>query len=98
MSPEPDSVHQEGQDPVRRRLSSQINRLNSAEADRTNLLTHTRYIVTLGLLCAVPVVVGGYLGIWFDNLQHPYSVAWTVGGLVAGVLIGWINVVLFVRE
>ena len=46
----------------------------------------------------LPVVGGAYLGYWLDSLAAGYSVRWTVSLLLLGVVVGALNVYLFIRE
>lgn len=79
-------------------VERQARRLKKAERERPTLLGQTVYIGTLGLLFVLPVVGGAYLGHWLDSLQAGYSVRWTLGLILAGVVLGAINVYLFIRE
>jgi len=72
--------------------------MQQAERDRPTLLAQTAYIGTLGLLFVVPVVAGAYLGRWLDSLAAGYSIRWTLSMIFLGVMIGAINVYLFIRE
>lgn len=72
--------------------------MQQAERDRPTLLAQTAYIGTLGLLFVVPVVAGAYLGRWLDSLAAGYSIRWTLSMIFLGVIIGAINVYLFIRE
>jgi len=83
---------------LRRQVEKQIGRMVRAEKERRTLLAQTAYIGVLGLLFVLPVVGGAYLGRWLDGLAEGYSVRWTLGLLVAGLVVGAINVYLFVRE
>ncbi|MCA9796800.1 MAG: AtpZ/AtpI family protein [Candidatus Eremiobacteraeota bacterium] len=67
------------------------------ERERPTLLAQTRYLGTLGLLLALPIVFGAYAGLWYDRHQAGYSALGTVMGLFCGVVVGFINVYLFVR-
>lgn len=67
-------------------------------ADPWTFLAQTTYIGTLGLLFIVPVAGGAYLGVWLDGLAEGYSVRWTVGLLLLGVIVGAFNVYLFIRN
>jgi len=53
---------------------------------------------TLGLLLAVPIVLGAYLGRWLDGLAEGYSVRWTVSLIVLGIAVGGYNVIRFIRN
>jgi ATP synthase protein I len=46
----------------------------------------------------LPVVAGAYLGEWLDSLTAAYEVHWTVSLIVLGVVVGAVNVYLFLRE
>lgn len=72
--------------------------MQQAERDRPTLLAQTAYIGTLGLLFVVPVVAGAYLGRWLDSLAAGYSIRWTLSMIFLGVMIGAVNVYLFIRE
>ncbi len=85
-------------DELRRKLLSQARRMKQADRERPTLLAQTVYVGTLGLLFALPVVVGAYLGNWLDGLLEGYSIAWTLSLIIIGVVVGAVNVYLFVRE
>ncbi|MET0515002.1 MAG: AtpZ/AtpI family protein [Nitrospiraceae bacterium] len=83
---------------LKERIGVQVRRMKQAERDRPTLLGQTVYVGTLGLLLVVPVVIGAYLGQWMDSLDEGYSIRWTISLIVLGVVIGGVNVYLFVRE
>jgi ATP synthase protein I len=83
---------------LRRQAERQARRMRQAERDRPTLLAQTAYIGTLGLLFVLPVVAGAYLGRWLDSLAAGYSIRWTLSMIFLGVMIGAINVYLFIRE
>ncbi|MDB4409718.1 AtpZ/AtpI family protein [Gammaproteobacteria bacterium] len=83
---------------LRKRVEQQARRMRQAEKDRPTLISQTIYIGTLGLLFVLPVMGGAYLGRWLDELAEGYSVHWTVSMLLLGVIIGAVNVYLFIRE
>ncbi|WP_461482892.1 AtpZ/AtpI family protein [Porticoccus sp.] len=85
-------------DELRKQVERQVRRMKKAERERPTLLGQTVYIGTLGLLLVLPVVAGAYLGQWIDSLASEYSSRWTVSLILVGVMIGAINVYLFVRE
>ena len=72
--------------------------MQQADRDRPTLIAQTAYIGTLGLLFVLPVVAGAYLGRWLDGLAAGYSMRWTLSMIFLGVMIGAINVYLFIRE
>lgn len=88
------SSHQE----LRRQVERQARRMQKAERDKPTLVGQTIYIGTLGLLFVLPVVGGAYLGHWLDGLLQGYSIHWTTSLILLGVIIGAINVYLFIRE
>jgi ATP synthase protein I len=84
---------------LREIVDKQQSRQRKAERERTSLLAQTAYLGTLGLLLVLPVVGGAYLGLWLDErLAGAYSVRFTVGFIFLGVIIGAVNVWLFIRE
>ena len=83
---------------LRRRVELQARRMKQAERERPTLLSQTVYIGTLGLLFVVPLVGGAYLGLWLDSLAQGYSVRWTLSMILLGVVLGGVNVYLFIRE
>lgn len=85
-------------DELRRRIARQAQRMKQAERDRPTLIGQTIYLGTLGLIFVLPVVGGAYLGFWLDNMAPGYSVRWTIGFILAGVLVGAVNVYFFIRE
>jgi ATP synthase protein I len=83
---------------LRQQVDRQARRMRQAERDRPTLLAQTAYIGTLGLLFVLPVVAGAYLGRWLDSLLAGYSIRWTLSMIFLGVIIGAVNVYLFIRE
>jgi ATP synthase protein I len=83
---------------LRKQVERQARRMKQAEREQPTLLGQTVYIGTLGLLFVLPVVGGAYLGRWLDSLRAGYSIRWTVGLLLAGVVVGALNVYLFIRK
>ena len=83
---------------LRKRVEQQARRMKQAEKDRPTLISQTVYIGTLGLVLVLPVVGGAYLGRWLDSLVEGYSIRWTLSMLLLGVIIGAVNVYLFIRE
>jgi ATP synthase protein I len=83
---------------LKEQIGKQARRMKQAERDRPTLLSQTVYVGTLGLLFVIPVVVGAYVGQWLDSFAEGYSVRWTMGLIVLGVIIGAVNAYLFVKE
>lgn len=83
---------------LRKSVDQQVRRMRRAEKDRSTLLAQSVFMGTLALLFILPVIVGAYLGNWLDDQAQGYSVHWTIGLIIAGLLIGIINVYLYIRE
>ena len=83
---------------LKERIELQTRRMKRAERDRPTLLGQTIYVGTLGLLMVIPVVAGAYVGQWLDGFADGYSIRWTLSLILLGVVIGAVNVYLFVRE
>jgi len=80
------------------RLDRQVRRIRRARDERESLLGETVYLGTVGVLFVLPVIGGAYLGRWLDDGLAGYSVHWTVSMILLGVLIGAVNVYLFIRD
>lgn len=83
---------------LRNRVEMQARRIKKAERDKSTLLAQTVFTGVLGLLLALPIVAGAYLGHWLDSLAEGYSVRWTLGFIMLGIIIGAMNVYLFIKE
>jgi len=83
---------------LRRAVEKQVKRMQRAEKERPTLLAQSVFMGTLALLFVLPVIVGAYLGNWLDNMVQGYSIYWTIGLLLVGLIVGVINVYIFVRE
>lgn len=83
---------------LRKKLSQQIRRMKQAENEQDTLMSQTVYVGTLGLLFILPVIVGVYTGLWLDEMSAEYSSRWTLGLLVAGLVVGVLNVYIFIRN
>ena len=79
-------------------LDRQARRMRRAEKERQTLIGQTVYLGSVGILFALPVVAGAYLGRWLDGRLHGYSFHWTLSMILLGVLVGAVNVFLFIRE
>ena len=86
------------QDKLRRQVERQAQRMQQAEKDHPTLLSQTIYTGSLGLLFILPVVGGAYLGHWLDSMMEGYSMRWTLSLIMLGIVVGAVNVYLFVRE
>ncbi len=83
---------------LRKRVASQAKRMKQADKERPTLLAQTVYVGTLGLLFVLPVVIGAYLGRWLDGMLEGYSMRWTLSLIAVGIVVGGLNVYLFVKE
>lgn len=83
---------------LKKQVERQAKRMKKAERDRPTLVAQTAYIGTLGLLLVLPVIAGAYLGHWLDNQVSGYSARWTISLIILGVIIGAINVYLYIKE
>ncbi len=86
------------QQKLKKKIEDQVVRMKKAERDRATLLSQTVYIGTLGLVMALPVVAGAYLGRWLDGLSEGYSMRWTLSLLLLGVVIGIFNVYYLIKD
>ena len=86
------------EDELRKQVERQARRMQKAEEEKATLIGQTVYIGTLGLLMVLPVVGGAYLGKWIDSQIEGYSVSWTISLILVGVVIGAMNVYLFIKE
>lgn len=82
---------------LKERILLQTRRMKQAERDRATMLGQTIYVGTLGLLMVIPVVIGAYVGRWFDSLVEGYSIQWTISLILLGVVVGAANAYLFVK-
>ncbi|MDD5036785.1 MAG: AtpZ/AtpI family protein [Methylococcaceae bacterium] len=85
-------------DELRKKIERQARRMRQADKERPTLMAQTVYVGTLGLLFALPMVIGAYLGRWLDGLFEGYSMRWTLSLIIIGVVVGAVNVYLFVKE
>lgn len=85
-------------DELRKQVERQVRRMRQAERERSTLLAQSIYMGTLALLFVLPVILGAYLGNWLDEQSLGYSFRWTIGLIFAGLVIGVINVYMYIRE
>lgn len=83
---------------LRQSVEKQIKRMQRAEKDRPTLLAQSVFMGTLSLLFVLPVIAGVYCGNWLDEQMDEYSIMWTIGLMVLGIVIGVLNVYFYVRE
>ena len=83
---------------LRQSIEKQAQRMTQAEKERPTLLAQTVFLGTLALLFVLPVVGGAYLGHWIDSLQTGYSYRWTMSLLTTGLVVGAMNVYLYIQR
>jgi ATP synthase protein I len=82
----------------KQQVERQAKRMKKAEREQPTLIAQTAFIGTLGLLLVVPLVGGAYLGYWLDSLSAGYSMFWTITLILVGLVVGALNVYLFIKE
>ena len=83
---------------LRKSVEKQVKRMQRAEKERPTLLAQSVFMGTLALLFVLPVIFGAYLGNWLDNMAPGYSMRWTMWLICIGLVIGVMNVYLYIRE
>lgn len=83
---------------LKKHIERQAQRMKKAEREQSTLLAQTIFIGTLGLLIVLPVVVGAYVGHWLDTQITGYSIRWTTSLIILGVIVGAINVYLYIKD
>jgi len=83
---------------LKQNIERQARRIKKAQRERDSLLSATIYLGTVGLLFVVPMVAGAYLGHWLDMRGGHYSARWILPCLLLGIIVGAINVYLFIRS
>ncbi len=69
-----------------------------ARREQSTLMQATRILGVLGFTLVLPMVGGAYLGHWLDSMATSYSVRWTVGFILLGLVVGAVNAYLILRE
>lgn len=82
---------------LKKEVHLRAGRMRKQEEEQATLLAQTRYLGTLGLLLTLPIVGGAYLGLWLDEGRPGYSSAGTVGCLLLGILLGCVNIYLYLK-
>lgn len=83
---------------LRKSVEKQARRMQRAERERPTLLAQSVFMGTLTLLFVLPVIAGAYLGNWLDDMAEGYSIHWTIGLIFVGLVIGVVNVYMYLRE
>lgn len=84
-------------DRLKSELRRDVDRRQKAEREKRTLLAQTVYLGTLGVMLALPIVIGAYLGSWLDGKLQGYSVSWTITLILLGVLVGTVNVIVLIK-
>jgi ATP synthase protein I len=91
----PDAIRTE--EKLKTEVQRDIDRLAKAKREKRTVLAQTIYLGTLGVMLALPIVVGAYLGNWLDDKLQGYSVSWTITLILLGVFVGAMNVYLLIK-
>lgn len=83
---------------LKKRLKRQAVRKERAERERPTLLAQASFYSGLGLVFVLPVVAGAYLGQWLDESASGYSVRWTIGFLLLGLIVGAFNAYWLIKR
>ncbi|MDV6344095.1 AtpZ/AtpI family protein [Nitrosomonas sp. Is37] len=83
---------------LRKSVERQVKRMQRAQRERPTLLAQSIFLGTLSLLFILPIIIGAYLGNWLDEKAQGYSVHWTIGLIIVGIIVGMVNVYLYVRK
>jgi ATP synthase protein I len=83
---------------LKKSIQSDINKIEKSKRERNSLFAQTVYLGTLGLIFILPVIVGAYLGVWLDSKNTGFTISWTISLIFLGVVVGAINVYLFIKE
>ncbi|GAB6066928.1 AtpZ/AtpI family protein [Methylothermus subterraneus] len=79
-------------------IRRQVRRIKRAEEEERTLLAQLTYLGTAGLVLALPVVAGAYLGNWLDRQLSGYSMRWTLSLIFVGLVLGGVNLWLLFKE
>lgn len=85
-------------DRLKQAIERDNTRMEREEKRTTSLLGMLLYGGTLGILLILPILAGAYLGSWIDSRMSGYSVAWTVGLILLGIIFGVWNVYRYLKE
>jgi ATP synthase protein I len=85
-------------DTLKQEVAKQVGRMRRAVHERPTVLAQAVHLGTLGLMLALPIVVGAYVGRWLDEMSEGYSVRWTLSLIVLGLVIGAVTVFRALKE
>jgi ATP synthase protein I len=86
------------EDKLRENVEKQVRRMQKAKKEQPTLLAQSVFMGTLTLLFVLPVILGAYVGRWLDESAEGYSIHWTIGLILLGLVIGGFNAYLYFRE
>lgn len=86
------------EDELRKTVEKQVKRMQRADKERNTTLAQSVFLGTLTLVFVLPVILGAYVGNWLDGLARSYSIRWTIGLILAGLIIGVLNVYFYIRK
>ena len=85
-------------DELKKNIDSGVKKLERSKKEQKTILAQTAYLGVLGVIFILPVIIGAYTGVWLDDKFHGFSFSWTISLIFCGIVIGAINVYLFLRE
>jgi ATP synthase protein I len=83
---------------LKKELERRVARIDRRDRRRRTILAQFGDLGMLGMLIAIPIVAGVYIGRWIDQMFAGYSVGWTIGMMVLGIVVGSVNVYLYMRR
>jgi ATP synthase protein I len=83
---------------LKTKVETKIKKIEKAKKERPHLLAQTIYLGTIGIIFILPVIIGAYLGVWLDDKFRGFSYSWTISLIFLGIIVGAVNVYLFVKE
>lgn len=82
----------------RRGVERDSERMRRAARGSRSLLAQSVFLGSLSVLFVAPLLAGAYLGRWLDSLGADYTVRWTLNCILLGLVLGAINVYVFIRK
>lgn len=86
------------QNELKTKVEKKIKKIEKAKKERPHLLAQTVYLGTIGIIFILPMIIGAYLGVWLDDKFRGFSYSWTISLIFLGIIIGAVNVYLFIKE
>ncbi|QSR89119.1 AtpZ/AtpI family protein [Methylacidiphilum caldifontis] len=79
-------------------VQKDVEKTEKARQFKPTLLSQTVFLGTLGVLFIIPVIIAAYLGKWLDEKLPGYAIHWTISLIILGVILGAINIYIFIRN